>query len=114
MAITRPTAEVVPPNSACSSCSQGVDEASRAKVGGQNLRSENGSPNAIPKGEGHMTFWRWLYRRIGQIGCFAAAPVLLLLSSSAYEPLPPVFGSAILFAVGLTLRQQMIKRFYVR
>lgn len=60
-----------------------------------------------------MKFWHWLYRRIGQIPCFAAAAFLLLISLSAYEPLAPAFGAAVLFAVALVLRHQMIRRFYM-
>jgi len=61
-----------------------------------------------------MTFWRWLYRRIGQMLSFAAATVLLLFSSTVYEPLPPILGSAVLFGVALSLRHQMIRRFDVK
>lgn len=80
----------------------------------ESSRDELVNSIAIPKGEGQMTFWRWLYRRIGQMLSFAAATVLLLFSSTVYEPLPPIIGSAVLFGVALSLRQQMIRRFYVK
>lgn len=91
-------------------------EPSPAEIAGQGSSKRNGSSQSIQKTEGQMTFWRWLYRRIGQLVCFAAATFLLLISllisSNPYgQPLVPIFGSAILFAVALTLRQQMIKRF---
>lgn len=64
---------------------------------------------------GRMTFARWLYRRIGQIVCFALAAILLLASLTSYGGnLPASFGAAILFGVALSLRHQMIRRFYVK
>jgi hypothetical protein len=90
------------------------EEAGLAQSAHENSNSETGTPAAISKGEGQMTFWRWLYRRIGQMLSFTAATALLLFSSTVYEPLSPVLGSAVLFGVALSLRHQMITRFYLK
>jgi len=67
----------------------------------------------ISRQEGQVKLWRWLYRRLGQIACFAAAALLMLSSLTAYEPLAPAFSAAVLFTVALVLRHQMIKRFHM-
>ena len=64
---------------------------------------------------GVMTFLRWTYRRVGQIVCFALAGLFLFGSLSAYDnKLELCLGAGILFVVALTLRHQMLRRFYTR
>lgn len=64
---------------------------------------------------GVMAFLRWTYRRVGQSACFALAGLFLFGSLSAYDnKLELCLGAGILFVVALTLRHQMLRRFYMR
>lgn len=89
------------------------DEPNPENIFAVDAESRNDGTKPISRQEGQVKFWRWLYRRIGQIACFAVAALLMLSSLTAYQPLAPAFGAAVLFAVALILRHQMIKRFYL-
>lgn len=56
-----------------------------------------------------MQAFQWIYRRIGQVACFAAAFFLLVEADSSYGNnwTAIIFGVAFLFA-GLALRWMML------
>jgi hypothetical protein len=61
-----------------------------------------------------MGFLRWIYRRVGQMGCFTLGGLFLYGSVTAYgESLVQSLAAAILMTVALALRHQMIARFYL-
>ncbi len=76
-----------------------------------NSETNLAEPPRKPKTPPHV----WLYRRIGQIICFALAGLFLFGSLSAYDnKLELCVGAGVLFVVALTLRHQMLRRFYMR
>lgn len=57
-----------------------------------------------------MGFFRWVYRRIGQMLCFSVGPFLVYAGSLSYAPPNQAFAGAGLLIAGLVLRHQMERR----
>ena len=54
---------------------------------------------------------RWIYRRLGQIVCFSLGGFLLLIAAMAtYNQITPTLLAAVLLAVALVLRHQMLNK----